>query len=655
MFRCESVQCKELETLLFKYSSKDYILPSSCLCIGTYRSSMMRVILLLFHIFVLSHPRCYEVHALAPESSASREVSSSRLQVSSLVPPPPPIYYGNANDRRKESLAEGNNPLISLNLNLDAMAQSGAAPRAQELLQRIHALYQEGYYEVSPDTVSYNSVLKAWKEENNPEKAYELLQDMLLHQTEEIQVDVISLNTVILAFAKTGNYPQAEELLRQMQERDDLPDPDIVTFNSLLYAFSVSPDPSAAVQAENLLKEMMSPRCDVAVDTTSFNTVIFAWSQVANSEDLSPARRAQQLLEHIEQLSAAGNSNVDPDVYSYTTVIQAWARSGQSVRAQKILDRMTARGLVPNRFTYTAVMSALAKSGIPQKAEDILDEMMVAYNNGNTDLKPCTVAFSAVMDGWARLSNVDKPEAATRALALLNRMKELESEGMGPNARTYTSVFTALAKSGTWEACEKARDLLQEMEKDYKDGQAWLRPSVIQYNAVLLAFARSPRADKALKAAEFMKLMSNHPDPLCRPDTITLNTLLMACANAFGSDELKTKSFRIASDTFRNTILLGADDTSAIGPTSTTFVHFCKAARRLISGPPQRHLILRKVLLLCCEKGLLNHVVVQQAQLACQNAEEWSEMAGDLVQYIGWKGTFQATSLPPQWVCNARR
>ncbi len=213
----------------------------------TSHGMVRNVVLVAIWVFHSCIRGCGTV-ALSPDSSqhSQRDSKSTRLQITSTP------AQGSASNRRRESLAQGNNPLISLNLNLDALAQSRAAPRAQELLQRIHALYQEGYYEVSPDTVSYNSVLKAWKEEDNPDKAYEFLQQMLLHQTDEIQVDVISLNTVILAFAKQGNYPQAEDLLRQMQEREDLPDPDTVTYNSVLYAYCVSADEGTAMQAESL-------------------------------------------------------------------------------------------------------------------------------------------------------------------------------------------------------------------------------------------------------------------------------------------------------------------------------------------------------------------------------------------------------------------
>jgi pentatricopeptide repeat protein len=579
-----------------------------------------------------------------------------------------------ADDRRKQSLEQGNRPLLSLNLNLDALAQRRAAPRAQELLQRIHALYQEGYYEVSPDIVSYNSVLKAWKEDNNPDKAYELLQDMLRidnsysaddntnnDESSYIQVDVISFNTVILAFAKTGNYPQAEDLLRQMQRRSDLPDPDTVTYNAVLYAFAQSPDQGTAIQAENLLREMMTPQnnVNVTVDTTSFNTVLYAWSQMAkDASTLAPAHRAQQLLEHMEGLAAAGNPNVDPDVYSYTTVIQAWAKCEQPIKSQNALDTMTSRGLVPNRFTYTAVMSSLAKSGKAPKAELLLNEMMEAYENGNENLKPDTVAFSSVMDGWARLSSVDKPECAERALKLLARMKRLEHEGMGPNERTYTSVLTALAKSGSWEACERARQLLAEIEAAYESGNGlYFRPTTIHYNTVLNAYARSPRADKALKAAAFVQIMKNHPT--CRPDIITYNSLLMCCANAFGNAELKQKSFTIALEAFKGTMIIGEDDTTTttrrtLQPTSTTFAHFCKASRRLLQ-PQQQKPVLRKTLKLCCEKGLLNQVVMQQVQTTCASDEEWREVGGEVATYVGWKEKLTISRIPISWRCHARR
>jgi pentatricopeptide repeat protein len=126
---------------------------------------------LLFILFLSN--RVFVDSAFFSSDSPSR---TKRTIISAV--PQSPLSTTEAEDRRKESQKQ-NDPLLSLNLNLDAMAQSADAPVAQELLQRIRALHQEGYYESAPDVVSSNTVLKAWKEGNNPEKAYEYLQEML--------------------------------------------------------------------------------------------------------------------------------------------------------------------------------------------------------------------------------------------------------------------------------------------------------------------------------------------------------------------------------------------------------------------------------------------------------------------------------------------
>ena len=493
------------------------------------------------------------------------------------------------------------------------MAKQGAGSRAQELLRRIHALYSEGYYEVSPDIVSYNSVLKAWKEDENPEAALELLETMIRNEREaelsyefdggdesnnnnnnnkSIRVDTISFNTVIAAFANQGNHGKALELLRKMQkkkqisrgsdpdgtENDDddyyYPDPDTITYNIVLYGLAQSNDVGTAAEAENLLREMMmrKERTGVSlVDTTSFNTVLYAWSREGEKKQavtkvvdgkrrtVTPpkrpvstqmaAQRAEGMLTVMEELSEAGNSRVRPDVYSYTTAIQCWAKCSDKTqtttftdKAQAVLKRMIDRGLQPNKMTYTALINALSKAGQPKKAEYVLQQMIQSRYEADT------VAFSAIIDGWAKISSKDHPEAANRALQILETMKGNESRGVGPTATTYTSVLNALAKSETRDAPDRALDLLKEMEEEYASRvgaeadlspppppprepaeqphntklDKWsMRPTNTHYNCVLNAYAKSSRADKAVKAQQLMTVMENHSRLDCRPDTIS--------------------------------------------------------------------------------------------------------------------------------------
>ena len=638
--------------------------------------------------------------------------------------PHPRQTGGAAQERRKaESLESGHHPLMSLNLNLDSLAQGGAAQRAQELLQRIEALYEEGYYAVSPDSVSYNSVLKAWVKRNSPEKALELLQTMEekqehknnhLHSASSNSngmaadgggnvLNVISYNTVIHAYAQNGQYEEAEQLLRKMQEHaDPTIIPDTVTFNSVLYAYAQSNKSDAPPKAEELLREMMTEDNQAQVDTTSFNIVLHAW---AKSKQPHAPFRAQELLTHMETLSLAGNAKVRPDVYSYTTVIQAWVaqlrqryrrREGQSrgnhfdktqqrpssssssssssngdsddatkkpmdaARAAKeILVKMEAQQLQPNQVTYTSVMTALCWSGKPQEAHELLLDLLERFKQqqemvgdslsaASMLVKPDTITFSAVMDGWVKNSHT-VPDASERVLELFHTMKYWHAQGytdMGPNSRTYTSVMSALAKSRTWDACLQAKNLLAEVP----DGG----PTVFHYNAVLDAFAKSPRADKARHAKAILEEMMNASaggkHPSVSPDLISFNTVISACAGSFGSPELKKESLTIATSVFNH--ICRSDD---LDPSPYTFSVMMKALRKLVHKESTRWEFVSKIFQICCKHGSLNAGVWQQVKKSIpygeHTAELWNDMLGGELAY---STTIQLSDLPKEWKTKAK-
>ena len=60
-------------------------------------------------------------------------------------------------------------------------------------------------------------------------------------------------------------------------------------------------------------------------DTISFNTVLLAWARQKNGSQNSnnnvAGNRAKEILRHMEKLYKAGNTFVEPDVYSYILVL----------------------------------------------------------------------------------------------------------------------------------------------------------------------------------------------------------------------------------------------------------------------------------------------------------------------------------------------
>jgi len=518
--------------------------------------------------------------------------------------------------RRKESLEVGNNPLLSLNLNLDALARAEAAERAQELYQRIAALHREGYYAVSPDTCSFNSVLKAWK--SDPAKALEFWETAV----NDIEPNVRSFNTVLLALANAGLYEEAESVLRQMQSPDSPVIPDRISYNTVLLSYVASQEPNAPERAEVLLREMLESDY-LQPDAISYNIVV-----QAHLNDISEkaAEKAQEWVERMRQ-----DGVVKPDVYTYTLIIQAWAQLGNPERAFELLKEMN--DVQPNRVTYTAVLQAYCHAKQPQKAQQLLEDM-IQLSDQYPEVRPDCVTFSALIDGWAVVAEEQPEQAVEAALSLLQRMQDLSSSWpeTAPNARTYTSVLTTLARSRQWEACHQAFQLLRDMSSSEP-------PNLIHYNAVLDAYAKSPRADKAIHA---LKVWNHMKQNGVVGDSISYNSILAASANAFGQSQLKEDSLKVGLMAFQ---ALKKDENCQ----ATSFTYLClfKAIRKGMTPSTQRTKLVRQVFGLLCQDGCLNDIVWKQLM----------HFANDIADLVGERyGTLDRVrpqDLPSEWTRNA--
>jgi pentatricopeptide repeat protein len=102
---------------------------------------------------------------------------------------------------------------------------------------------------------------------------------------------------------------------------------------------------------------------------------------------------------------------VKPDTYTYNTLINALAKSGDgnsAARAEEILNVMEQRfqagdkSFKPNTRSHTSVIDAWAKSGeagAARRAEQILENLKALYEStGDTDIKPNVYTANAVMN-----------------------------------------------------------------------------------------------------------------------------------------------------------------------------------------------------------------------------------------------------------------
>jgi len=195
------------------------------------------------------------------------------------------------------------------------------ALKAEQCLERMFRLWQEGVIEEGPNVYNYNAVMSAWAncgEEGNAERAEALLMRM---ERRDVKRNTISFNACIDAYAKNGNGEKAEMLLNRMEELYETKEnlgcrPNKRSYNSVMNAYAKSLEKNAPTKAEMILRKMENMyeenefEGDIKPDFVSFATVINAW---ARSFEYGKAEKVLQLYREMVDLYKQGNESLRPN------------------------------------------------------------------------------------------------------------------------------------------------------------------------------------------------------------------------------------------------------------------------------------------------------------------------------------------------------
>jgi pentatricopeptide repeat protein len=248
------------------------------------------------------------------------------------------------------------------NLLLNCYGNAGKVGSAERLLTRLHD------QSLKPDAISYGATMKALKNSGKPReiavaRSRELSQ--CLERNNGVGNEIIFAHRLSI-LAKFGLASQAENLLQEMSQKCKMGDlkqgPGVIHYTAVLNAWSKSDDKMAVVRAETLFKKMKSdPHIDldlaayhglllnyavrgisqkarrvlqVILDSgikpnrNTFTIVIDSYSRATSTTNAG--KKAEELLDQMRQLHAAGNTDVEPDNVCYASVIRCKQASKQA-------------------------------------------------------------------------------------------------------------------------------------------------------------------------------------------------------------------------------------------------------------------------------------------------------------------------------------
>eukprot|EP00977_Amphora_coffeiformis_P006716 scaffold1475_cov167-Amphora_coffeaeformis.AAC.9 len=373
-------------------------------------------------------------------------------------------------EQEDERLHPNANTYISL---LNALQKANNPSQADSILRLACQEFRANDKSLRLEATHFNICLSAWSESDDMKASQHA--KSLLSEMEKIGIspDLVTYNTLLKLYSKHLHPKRrAEKCVSLLREVGKLhhegrlsSGPDIVSYNTVMAALSRFGDYKSKEQAISLFTEMQHR--GLKPDRATYNTLMSIYAKLEEPENVEKVFRSMQVP------AEAGGPDLRQDFISYTILLQAWAKAGRPESALGVLEEMTdlyESGQLdrrPSTRDFNAVLQAWLKSGsehAPYRCLETLITMQKLAIEKQFDCAPDLVSYNIVITALVRLHK------GSQALNLLRTMQARGSK-VQPNMTTYTQVLLGLLYStgGPSDAHVEVEALLDEMSSKKPD------------------------------------------------------------------------------------------------------------------------------------------------------------------------------------------
>eukprot|EP00971_Amphidinium_carterae_P170867 3386342-Amphidinium_carterae.1 len=161
---------------------------------------------------------------------------------------------------------------------------------------------------------------------------------------------------------------------------------------------------------------------------------------------LGRVEEAAKVIKKMEQ------NKVDPNVVTYTSLINAHSKAKQPMAALEVLRKMQKASVTPTVVTYGTLVSGLAQRGLVEESMNVLNEM------ASLEVPPSVICMNAAINAHAEAART-RPGMWQGAVALL---EDMQSRALEPTQRTFGSVIKAACNANSRDV---AMEILFNLEQ----------------------------------------------------------------------------------------------------------------------------------------------------------------------------------------------
>mmetsp|Transcript_13049 Transcript_13049/g.26078 ORF Transcript_13049/g.26078 Transcript_13049/m.26078 type:complete len:1055 (+) Transcript_13049:229-3393(+) len=463
---------------------------------------------------------------------------------------------------------------------------------------RVMALQERTPHAPPLSPVAYSILLKAygrWRDTKNVEMS-------VIHaQRNGVAPDIVMMNSLLDAYINCGLLDRARDLFRSMRPKGvktrvdlsgsvaqtvktedlwSLLRPNTRTYNTLLKGMAEVGDIDGAL---DLAKEMKQTGLWDEITTNTLVKAAVTALEFEIAEDIltnhTVTINGERGVGANSQNSRVRKSRDHPNVEAYTELLDGYAKSSQLEKAVGVMQLMQKRGVEPNEYTYTCMVGAFARNNKTRQARKMIGyatEMILSSSSSQRRRNTLTPTFNAFISGILTENSSSDTESkgqsshAANVLEALEIVQEMQDLNISPNVVTVTLLIDGLGRCNP-PRCQEAKDLVQHLEFTTRPPRASYYADILTDSnehrvslsnikiatAMIRAYGRANDIESAIQSFERIP----------NPDVVALNAILDACCR---SSQLKLALEKfgeyVSFEQWRNQI----NDMAAVAKSGTT-------------------------------------------------------------------------------------
>lgn len=328
---------------------------------------------------------------------------------------------------------------------------------------------------VSPDTVSWTSMIAGYVKVGLAGKALKLFKEM---QNIGLVPDQVASVMIINTFVGLGRLDDACQLFSQ------IPNPNVVAWNVMISGHAQQ---GYEIEAIKFFKNMRST--DIKSTRSTLGSVLSAAANLA-ALDFG-------LLVHAEAIKQGLAFNV----YVGSSLINMYSKCGHLKAARKLFDVLHEKNVV----LWNAMLGGLAQSGYAYEVMDLFSDMTCS------GVQPDEFTYTSMLSACACLETL---EVGLQFHTVIIKNKSVS------NLYIQNALIDMYAKSGFLKEARQQFELMSN-----RDNVSW--------NSIIVGYVQQEDEVEAFNLFQRMILSRILPDEAC------LASILSACANVQGLDKGK--------------------------------------------------------------------------------------------------------------------